>query len=424
MKNILLILFCIILLFCFGCGISSAVENETAVSPTAIPLAAKTPMPAHTPPEATPVKTTAPDPTPEPIPEPVRIHVLAAGDLLCLNSQLSAARKNGQYQFDYCFSQIMQKVSAADLAIANLETLVAPSYSYTGPKPETEYTETLKEDGTTELVPVAKSGNTKMNAPEEYLSAVAGCGFDVLTTANNHIYDYKSEGIVETIQKLEQYSVYHTGAYALPEEKTPLIIDVQGINIVVLAYTEILNNRPRSENAFMVDTYSEEKVTQDIAAVNEAGADFVIVCIHWGAEHTHRQSSSQERHAEFIANAGADIILGSHSHCTQPFDSIETDRGSIPVIYSLGNFLSSMAESMHKDGVMVNLYIEKEFEKQTTSLINLNYTPTFCTSTDAGRYVVCPADSQSIEQSPIASSLENSRQRTIKILSDTVAAPE
>ncbi len=124
------------------------------------------------------------------------------------------------------------------------------------------------------------------------------------------------------------------------------------------------------------------------------------------------------------ANAGADIILGSHSHATQTFRIIETQSGSVPVIYSLGNFISSMSKTMHKDGVMVNLVLEKEYENETTSLIKLTYTPTYCTSTDAGRFVVLPADLQSIRESDMASSLENSRERTIKILSDTVAAPE
>lgn len=422
MKRISLLVFCFLILFSFGCDISSSVVKETA-APTAILTPTQTPAPAVTTAPAS-IKTTAPGPTPAPITKPVRIHVLAAGDLLCLNSQLSAARKSGEYQFDYCFSEIKEKVSFADLAIANLETLVAQGYSYTGPKPETEYEQMVKEDGTTELVPIAKSGNTSMNAPEAYLSAVADCGFDVLTTANNHIYDRKADGIVQTMQKLNEYSVYHTGAYATQEEKTPLIIDVKGINIAILAYTEILNNRPGSKNAFMVDLYSEEKVTGDIVAVLNEGADFVIVCIHWGTEHTHRQSRSQKRHAEFIANAGADIILGSHSHCTQPFDNIETQHGNVPVIYSLGNFISSMSETMHKDGVMVNIIIEKEYETETTSLVQLTYTPTFCTSTTAGRYIVVPADLESIEQSPIASSLEDSRQRTIKILSDTTALPE
>ena len=154
----------------------------------------------------------------------------------------------------------------------------------------------------------------------------------------------------------------------------------------MLAYTDILNNRPGSDYKYMVDTYDEAQIAADIEAARADGADFVIVYMHWGVEHTHQPTHTQENMAEFIANAGADIILGSHSHCTQPFDTIETDRGGVPVLYSLGNFISSMAKTMHNDGVIVHLVLEKKHETNQTSLVSLTYTPTLCTNTDAGRF--------------------------------------
>lgn len=415
----ILIAFFILLVALSGCYSASSV---VVCKPTPIPTPEPTPEPTPAP-TIKPIKTTEPDPTPTPIPEPTQINVLAVGDLLCLNAQLSCARSGGEYQFDYCFKEIKDKISAADLAIGNLETLVAEDYPVTGPVPTKEIIVT-PEDGTEPYPTTTRAGNTKINAPESFLSAVVNCGFDVLTNANNHIYDHKSKGIIQTIEKLDKYNVHYTGAYVTEEDKKPLIVDVKGIKIAILAYTDILNCKPGKSDAFMIDRYDDELVANDIAQAKQDGADFTIVCVHWGTEHTHRPNRGQRKKAEFIANGGADLILGSHSHCTQPFEYIETDRGNVPVIYSLGNFISSMGKTIHNDGVVVHFVLEKEHVSNSTSLIQLSYTPTLCTNTDTGRFVILPADLESISNSDSPSRLEKSRNRTIKVLSDTVAVPE
>ena len=218
--------------------------------------------------------------------------------------------------------------------------------------------------------------------------------------------------------------ISHGCLYAAEEDKKPLIVHVDGIRIAIFAYTSVLNHRPGSNTAFMIDTYSEETVSADLAAAKEAGADYTIVCVHWGNENTHRETRSQRTMAEFIANAGADIILGAHPHVTQPIEMIETERGNVPVIYSMGNFVSSMPRTMNKDGVILRLVLEKEYETGTTSLAEFTYIPTLCTSTDGGNYALVTADLASIAQSDNPSRLESSRERTIDVLGDTVATPE
>ncbi len=462
MKRVLLVMVCFILLVSFGCQSKPDTVVVSTPAPTLSPTPAPTPVPTPSP---------APVPTPTPEPEPMRVTVMAAGDLLCLSAQLSAARSGKTYSFDYCFEEVKNTISSADLAIGNLETLIADGYQYTasysdntppsatpggespapseGPAeevPDTGNPDTGEDDagsgadtsvtdtmitrlsGAAEVpaleneAPAASSsGNPKINAPESFLTAVLGCGFDVLTNANNHICDYRADGIVKTLQKLDEHNVPHTGAYVAPEDKKPLIADVKGIKIAVLAYTDILNNSPGSGNAFMVDRYDEDRVAADIAAAKEAGADFVIVSIHWGTEHTHKPNRGQRKIAEFVANAGADIILGSHPHCTQPFEAVETKRGPVPVLYSMGNFISSMGKTMHKDGVIVCMTLEKTADTNVTTLLSLTYIPTLCANSDKGRFVVFPADLASIANSPIADDLQDSRERTIEVLTENVA---
>ena len=455
MKRVLLVMVCFFIFLTTGCQSKPATVVVSTPAPTAVP--APTPTPESIP-------TPTPDPTPTPVPEPERITIMAVGDLLCLSAQLSSAKSGKTYNFDYCFEEVKNTISSADLAIGNLETLVADGYNYTAsssdnvsptptpgssspvpteqpPAETTEIPDTgdsgSEDSGNTSLTathsgtanpsalesgaPTASSGNPKINAPESFLTAVLGCGFDVLTNANNHIGDYKADGIIKTLQKLDQHNIPHTGAYAAPEDKKPLIADVKGIKVAVLAYTDVLNNSPGSGNAFMVDRYDEDLVTADIAAAKEAGADFIIVSVHWGTEHTHNPNRTQRKMAEFIANAGADIILGSHPHCTQPFETIQTERGPVSVLYSLGNFISSMGKTMHKDGVIVCMTLEKTADTNVTSLSSLTYIPTLCANSDKGRFVVYPADLASIANSPIADELQNSRERTIEVLTETAA---
>lgn len=424
MKRLLLVVLCVFLFIGVGC--------QSQSKPIIVLV---TPEPSPSP---TPAKTTAPEPTPTPEPEPAKASITVAGDLLCLSAQLSSARSGGEYNFDQCFSMIKDTISAADLAVGNLETLVAEGYSFTQPnKSDDESDASDSAAGSASPVdpsagtdPAAmpsptKRPNPRINAPESFLSALSGCGFDVLTTANNHVYDYKADGLTKTLQKLDEYDFAHTGAYAKEADKAPLVIDVNGINVAICAYTDIINRRPSGDNTFMIDRFDEDLVTADIAAAREAGADYVIVCVHWGTEHTHKPNRTQRKIAAFIAEAGADIILGSHPHCTQPFEEIETDRGSVPVLYSLGNFISSMSQTKHKDGVLVNLSLQKDLVSGETALTSLTYTPTFCaSSSDLGRFVVFPADSLSITQSDMASVLSDSRERTIDVLTENVAAAE
>jgi hypothetical protein len=83
-----------------------------------------------------------------------------------------------------------------------------------------------------------------------------------------------------------------------------------------------------------------------------------------------------------------------------------------------------MSDTMHKDGVLVQLALQKDAVTNKTSLLSLTYTPTFCATTDEAGYVVHPADAVSISQSDMAQALTKSRQRTISVLTENVAIAE
>lgn len=424
MKRLCAIILCLVMLLT-GCEALQSLTQTPVSRPESTPESTPEPTPK-------PTSQPTPQPTPEitPEPEPTVVSIAVVGDLLCLSAQLSSARKGSDYNFEPCFAPVADKLSAADLCIGNLETLVASDYPYTKPNPTNEGESDGGEGGAGEAAPETpaapnpdapeatptKRPNPKVNAPEEFLSALSGCGFDVLTMANNHMYDYKEDGLIKTLDKVKEYGFLHTGSYAAPEDKVPLIADVNGVQVAVLAYTAILNNRPGKDKAFMIDTYSQKTAAADIAAAQEAGADYIIVCVHWGNENTHSVNRSQKKIAAELAQAGADIILGAHPHCVQTSEMLEGPYGGVPVFYSLGNFISSMPRTINKDGMIVHIELKKEHTGEL-SVNSLTYTPTYCGS----GYTVYPADAASIAKGG-QSGLSSSRKRVVSVVGEAVAA--
>ncbi len=359
----------------------------------------QTPTPAN-------IRVATAEPTATPTPQTQRAVIVAVGDLMCTSGQIIAGKTGGGYDFHGSFEQTKESLVSADLAVGNLETLVADDLPFsTTASPD-------KEDDRIKYL---------MNAPTEFLIALRDAGFDVLTLANNHIFDYRAEGITQTLENMDALSLLHTGAYATESERQILITEVNGIHIALLAYTRVLNVSTGGRYGFMVDAIKYDAIEADIEAARAAGADFVIVFPHWGTEDSQQASKDQRRVAEKIAAAGADLILGSHPHCIQPVEVIETDHGTVPVFYSMGNFITNMGRNTNRDGVIVSVVLEKLTETGETVITSLSYTPTVCLSTNEEKYVIYPADAASITGSPVEVELTGSRERTLRILKEEIA---
>lgn len=280
--------------------------------------------------------------------------ILCVGDLMALGAQISAAKTHDEYDFKYVFEDVSTFISGADAAIGNLETQIAGS--------EYGYTKT------------GVPGTPVLNAPEEYLEALKYAGFDILVTANNHSADKGADGIKNTVAAVKEYGFATTGM----SDEELLIYEVNGIMLGVLSYTDILNTgRGNSKIEALVNIYSKERMQADISKLKEQGAEFVIVYIHWGKENINIQNDKQESMAKDIAEAGADIIIGSHPHALQPIDKIVCEDGrEVIVAYSLGNFVSSMPREMNKQNAMLCFTIERK-PGGKVEMKNLRYLPTY-----------------------------------------------
>lgn len=328
-----------------------------------------------------------------------RARLMLVGDLMCLRGQQSAAKKGGICDFDPCFELVRPIFNKADLVIGNLETLVSAS------------------SPTTEEVKNASDGNPRCNAPKEELSALRRAGFDVLVTANNHVCDCGRTGIEETLDMLETFGFATVGAHHFENEgitKNYVLMDVNGISVAVLSTTHIVNQRSyltSEEMSVMVNCFDREKLSADIADARRNGAEFVIVYCHWGSENTCRLRDSQIEDAKFVAEAGADLVIGSHPHCLQRQSEYVTGDGrTVPVMYSMGNFISSMARDINNDTIILDVNISRRADG-TVGIDDYTTIPCYVYP---GTYVVTPI---ATDGSITGGTLYNSLQRIRNALS-------
>ncbi len=270
------------------------------------------------------------------------INLMFTGDLLCLQAQRAAAA-GSESGFEGSFEYVSDAFKGADYVVGSLHTCAAPSFPYT----------------------VDSAGAPVLNAPAAYLSALSSVGFNALMTANDHCCDTGAKGIGETIVSLDNKGLKHTGVFGAPGGKRFLIEDVNGVKLAFLSYSESFGGRDSlltaAERSYMVNPFSKERVTRDIASARKDGAGFIIVYMHWGNEDDPVISPAQRASAATIADAGADLIIGSGPACLQSVLPVTAKDGKqVMCAYSLGNFISSMPLSINNDTVILNATLEMD----------------------------------------------------------------
>ena len=207
-------------------------------------------------------------------------------------------------------------LAGADLAIVNLETAVTRRGT---PAPK-QYT---------------------FRAPDSAFDALRSAGVDAVTLANNHGMDYGRQGLQDTLAAAAVHHMPLLGAGRDEQQAfAPMHRTVKGIRIAVLAATDVLDTFATDEwdaGPAKPGLASSKDPARLIAAVRaeSAHADVVVVYLHWGHEMTTCPTPRQRQLAELLANAGADLVVGSHAHVPQPGGRL----GRAYVQYGLGNFV-------------------------------------------------------------------------------------
>ncbi len=160
-------------------------------------------------------------------------------------------------------------------------------------------------------------------------------GIDWMSLANNHIHDYGSSGVMNTLKTLDKYGIAHAGAGKNRKQAAkPSYLKVKGQTVAIVACVAVA---PASWAGANSAGGLPCKSKEAFAAIREARkkADILIVFPHWGVEYTRARKPMQEKLAKRWAAMGVDLVLGAHSHIPGGIGDI----GGMPVFYSLGNFI-------------------------------------------------------------------------------------
>lgn len=183
-------------------------------------------------------------------------------------------------------------------------------------------------------------------------------GTDIVNLANNHVYDFGPDALLDTISTLDQEKIPHVGAGAnIKDASKPYYFICNGRKIAIVAATQIERTTNYTKEATedapgVLKALNPDKFVKVIEEA-EKNSDCVIAVVHWGTEGDSFYGRDQESLAHAFVEAGADAIIGGHTHCLQGFEVMD----GVPVIYSLGNFWFS---SKTLDTELAVVTIEKD----------------------------------------------------------------
>ncbi|AKG34064.1 CapA family protein [Paenibacillus durus] len=259
------------------------------------------------------------------------VKLVFAGDILLdgyVGDQIA------KYGVNYPFLKVAPVLKQADVAFANLETPVS--------------TRGQASDKT--FVFRSKPGT---------LAGLNYAGIDGVTVANNHILDYGQTAMLDTLSYLDSYGIGRTGAGRNIEEAfKPYTKTVNGKKIAVLGVSHVLSgpswyagkNKPGAASAYTAEPL--------LSMIKQAAkdSDFTVVYIHWNQEFKDYPLQESRKLARQMIDSGADLIIGSHSHCLMGIEYYKHK----PIYYSLGNFVfnrSTRGGEKTLDSMLANFQI-------------------------------------------------------------------
>lgn len=245
--------------------------------------------------------------------------LVASGDVLPHDSVISRAGVDAGgagHDFVPMLAGVKPVVSAADVAICHMETVYGPDG---GPF----------------------TGYPSFASPPEIAGALKATGYDSCSTASNHTLDAGADGISRTLGALDKAGVKHAGSARSAEEDTrPALLDAGGAKVAQLAYTYDTNGKPLPDGQpWAVDLIDEEKIIADSRAARAAGADVVVVSMHWGTEWQTAPDEKQLRLGERLTASTTDgrpdidLIIGTHVHAPQAYEKVNGTW----IIYGMGD---------------------------------------------------------------------------------------
>ncbi|MFD8981011.1 CapA family protein [Streptomyces sp. NPDC059564] len=245
--------------------------------------------------------------------------LVASGDVLPHTSIIKRAADDADgdgHDFRPMFSAVKPVVSAADLALCHMETIYG-------------------EDGG------PFSGYPAFVSPPTVADALKDAGYDGCSTASNHTLDDGGDGLKRTLDRFDKVGLGHAGSARTAAEAARTTLYTAGsAKVAHLAYTYDTNGYPMPEGQpWAVNLMRQDEIVADARAARKAGADVVLVSLHWGTEWQTEPDETQLSLGKALTASqtggrpDVDMILGTHAHIPQAYEKVNGTW----IIYGMGD---------------------------------------------------------------------------------------
>ena len=300
--------------------------------------------------------------------KPTSAKLVAVGDNLMHRScTLSAKNADGTYDFTKHFANMADIFKAADLAVISQDTVLGGI----------ELGATSTETGI-------------FNTAVELADGMADAGINVVLAANNHIMDEGSAGLNTMMSyfSTKYPDITLLGVNNSREAKDePVYVETNNIKIAMINYSYGSNQTADLDaSPYLLNQYDEDWLSDILKQAREE-ADFIIAFPFWGEQNSMDYTQEQERQAQFLADNGVDLIIGSYPHVVEPVKWITAENGDRTLVYySLGNFQSIQNTVENMLGGQANVTISKEEDGTHISDYSLDFVVTHYEQRESSEY--------------------------------------
>ena len=300
--------------------------------------------------------------------KPTSAKLVAVGDNLMHRScTLSAKNADGTYDFTKHFANMADIFKAADLAVISQDTVLGGI----------ELGATSTETGI-------------FNTAVELADGMADAGINVVLAANNHIMDEGSAGLNTMMSyfSTKYPNITLLGVNNSREAKDePVYVETNNIKIAMINYSYGSNQTADLDaSPYLLNQYDEDWLSDILKQVREE-ADFIIAFPFWDEQNSMDYTQEQERQAQFLADNGVDLIIGSYPHVVEPVKWITAENGDRTLVYySLGNFQSIQNTVENMLGGQANVTISKEEDGTHISDYSLDFVVTHYEQRESSEY--------------------------------------
>lgn len=300
--------------------------------------------------------------------KPTSAKLVAVGDNLMHRScTLSAKKADGTYDFTKHFANMADIFKAADLAVISQDTVLGGI----------ELGATSTETGI-------------FNTAVELADGMADAGINVVLAANNHIMDEGSAGLNTMMSyfSTKYPDITLLGVNNSREAKDePVYVETNNIKIAMINYSYGSNQTADLDaSPYLLNQYDEDWLSDILKQAREE-ADFIIAFPFWGEQNSMDYTQEQEHQAQFLADNGVDLIIGSYPHVVEPVKWITAENGDRTLVYySLGNFQSIQNTVENMLGGQANITISKEEDGTHISDYSLDFVVTHYEQRESSEY--------------------------------------